>query len=264
MRKLVNGLWLGLLLLAPVTLQAEGLEEAQRLARSTDPDRLLEAAALYEGWLAHHPDELDDFDARLGAAGALNAVMAARTNANLPLVEGTQDTPENKALWAELGKRALAHARKAAARRPDSVPAAAELANAFMYHSASLGIVSAVMNGAAGEYKKNARRLNELDEGYDDGLGHFLLAGLYLVSPWPVGDMSDAKKHFTRAAELAPGSVRNQYGLGVYWAREEDAARARSHFERAVARPCGAGVERLFCDWMKSESKRVLATLEAS
>ncbi len=76
-------------------------------------------------------------------------------------------------------------------------------------------------------------------------------------------DRDAALEHFERAAKLAPASVRNQYGLGLFWARDGEAARARSHFERAVALPCSHNTERLFCDFMKQTARREIARLAA-
>lgn len=212
----------------------------------------------FEARLAADPD---DFAALVGAANALNQEMAKRTNGNLPLIDGLQDTDENKALWAELAPRALAHARRAHALRPESVEAAAALANAYMFYASSLGIIRAILAGSAGEYRVHANRLVELDPAYDDGLGDYLLASYYLVAPWPVGDSEEALRHYERAAELSPDSVRNHYGLAVYWAREGDEDRARKHFDRALELPCTEHTERLFCDFMKRESKRARAAL---
>jgi tetratricopeptide (TPR) repeat protein len=202
-----------------------------------------------------------DFAALLDAAQALNAEMARLTHGNLPLVDGLQDSDANRAIWVERAPRALFYARRAHALRPDSVEAAAALASAYMFHASSLGILRSILQGASGEYREHARRLVELDAAHDDGLGDYLLASFYLVAPWPIGDADAALAHYRRAEELSPASVRNQYGLGVYWARRRAAERAREHFERAVALPCTVHTERLFCDWMKGESTRVLATL---
>jgi len=215
-----------------------------------------EAARDFEAKLAR---DADDFDALLGAADALNREMAARTNGNLPLVDGLQDTDANKAIWAELAPRALAHARRAQALRPESAPAAAALANAYMFYASSLGIVSAILKGSAGEYREHAKRLIALDPSYDAGLGDYLMASFYLVAPWPIGDSDEARRHYERAEQLAPQSVRNQYGLGVFWAREGDAKRARDHFERVVSLTCTTRSERLFCDFMKGEARQWLA-----
>jgi hypothetical protein len=58
--------------------------------------------------------------------------------------------------------------------------------------------------------------------------------------------------------------VRTQYGLGVYWAREDEPERAKPHFQRALERTCSTDPERserLLCDFIKKESRRALAAL---
>jgi len=133
-----------------------------------------------------------------------------------------------------------------------------------MFYASSLGIIRSILQGAGTEYKTHAQRLVDLDPLYDDALGASLLANFYLVAPWPVHDRDAALEQFERAAKLAPGSVRNQYGLAVFWARDGDAARARSYFERAVAMPCNPlTTERLLCNWIKATSRRELAKLAA-
>ena len=59
------------------------------------------AVGLYKEALAANPD---DPELQLKTADAINAVMRIRTNANTILIEGSLDTPENKAIWAEQGK----------------------------------------------------------------------------------------------------------------------------------------------------------------
>lgn len=199
------------------------------------------------------------FGSMLASAQALNEEMAVRTNGNLPLVDGLQDTDENRAIWSELAPRALEKARRAHALRPGSVEAAAALANAYMFYASSLGILSAILQGSAGEYGEHARRLIALDPAHEDGLGHYLLASYYLVAPWPFGDRDQALAHYRSAESVSPDSLRNQYGLGVYFAREGEWERARRHFERVVREPCAGTSEELFCDWMKQEAARVLA-----
>jgi tetratricopeptide (TPR) repeat protein len=237
---------------------AAKIDEAEWLLESASPDDAERAAKLLEARAAETPDR---FEARFGAARALTQVMAIRTNGNLPLVDGLQDDDANRALWADLGARALAHARAAHALRPESVEAAAALASSYMFYASSLGIIRSIVSGAGGEYRTHAQRVVDLDAKFDDAVGHALLASFYLVAPWPVGDRDQSLAHFERAAALAPGSVRNQYGLGVFWARDGDAARARPHFERARALPCTPHTERLFCDWMKQTSAEALAAL---
>lgn len=234
------------------------LPGASRAADAAEAERLLAAAQGFETQLAASPE---DFDARLGAARALNQVMAIRTHGNLPRVDGLQDTPDNRALWAELGARALEHARVAEQLRPDSIEAATELAVAYMFYSSSLGILHAILTGAGGEYQQHARRVIELDPAHDDAIGHTLLASFFLVAPWPVRDLDAARDGYERAAALAPASARNQYLLGVYFARAGEPEQARAHLQRAAAMPCTEHSERLFCGWIGQESQRAISGL---
>lgn len=255
----IRALSLGMLLaLAPLSGAAED-EVGRRLLLGNTLADAEQAVKHYEARVAAEPES---FAARLGAARALNQVIGIRTNGNLPLFDGLQDSAENKAIWAELAPRALTHARKAHAIRPSSVDAAAILATSYMFYAASQGIVSSILGGNAGEFQTNAQRVIDLDASHDAGLGHTLLAGFYNVAPWPVGDAELALEHYEKALALAPDSVRNQYGLGVYWAREDEPARARPYFERAIAKPCTAShSEKLLCDFIKQESTRALGAL---
>jgi tetratricopeptide (TPR) repeat protein len=254
----------GPLLAIALALASAGLARAEA-ARVDEPVWLLQsgkaedaerAAKLYEARAADNPQS---YEAHIGVAQALTQAMAIRSNGNLPLVDGLQDSDANRKLWADLGKRSLEHARAAYAIKPQSADAAALLASSYMFWASSLGIIQSILSGAGTEYRTHAQRLVELDATYDDALGDTLLASFYLVAPWPVGDREQALEHYERAAKLAPESVRNQYGLGVYWARGGDHARSRGYFEHVVAMPCTAHTEKLFCDWMKKTSQLELA-----
>ena len=230
------------------------------LEHSSDRAELERVAATYETRAKEHPD---DFAARLGASVALTQLMAIRTHGNLPLVQGLQDTDANRALWADLGARALAHARAAKALRPQSAQAAAALASSYMFYASSLGIIRSIVQGAGTEYRTHAEALAALDPKFDDALGASLLANFYMIAPWPVYDRDEALANFQKAEKLAPDSVRNLYGFAVFWARDGDAAQARRYFTRVSSQPCTPHTERLFCDFMKSTAKRELAKLPA-
>jgi tetratricopeptide (TPR) repeat protein len=249
---------LALALAVPGRASAEAarVDEAVWLLESAKAEDAERAGKLYEARAAENPQS---YEAQLGAARALTQAMAIRTNGNLPLVDGLQDTDANRALWADLGKRALEHARAAYAMKPQAAEAASVLATAYMFWASSLGIVRSILSGAGTEYRSHAQQLIDIDASYDDALGDALLASFYLVAPWPVGDRDQALAHYERAEKLAPGSVRNHCGLGVFWARDGDRARARGYFERAVAMPCTAHTEKLFCDWMKQTAREELA-----
>jgi tetratricopeptide (TPR) repeat protein len=241
-----------------LALVLAGAVSAEPDARSRDFDRFLATAVEFESKLASDPDS---YEFNLGAASNLNIAMAVRTNGNLTLFDGLQDSDENRAVWSEYSERALKHARASLRLRPDSGEAAAAVATSYMFYSSSLGILRAILKGAGSEFGENARRVKALDPSYDDGFSDYMLAGFYLVAPWPIRDMDDALVHYEKAVEIGPTSLRNRYGLGVYWSREGDNERARRDFERSLAMPCDNDFDRLFCDFMKSESRRALAKL---
>ena len=203
--------------------EAARVDEAVWLLESAKAEDAERAAKLYEARAAENPQS---YEAQLGAARALTQAMAIRTNGNLPLVDGLQDNEANRKLWADLGKRALDHARAASAMKPQSAEAAATLASSYMFWASSLGIIQSILSGAGTEYRAHAQRLIEIDASYDDALGDALLASFYLVAPWPIGDRDEALSHYERAAQLAPASVRNQYGLGVFWSRSPSRERS--------------------------------------
>jgi tetratricopeptide (TPR) repeat protein len=233
-------------------------EDASALLGGTDVAHFARASEIFEERVAVDPN---DPTARLGAAIALTQTMAVRTHGNLPLVDGLQDTPANKALWAELAPRALEHAKAALALEPGSAKAATAVATAYMFHASSLGIVSSILSGAAGEYRTHVQRLIDHHPRAEDALGDYMMASFLIVAPWPVSDSDQALVHYQRAAKLAPESVRNQYGFGVYWAREGEPDRARDHFQKAVSMPCTENTERLFCDFMRRTAQRELDRL---
>ena len=245
-------------LLAGSAAADEESARVRKLLDGTSLDDFRHALALCERRLAREPDH---YEAHLGASVALTQELALRTNGNLPLVDGLQDGAENRARWSAMAPRALDHARRALALRPTSIEAAAAVATSYMFQAASLGIVSAALGGAAGEYREHAQRLIDLEPTYEGALGHYMLASFYLVAPWPVSDDAASREHYAKAVALAPDSVRNRYGLGVYWARRGDAERARPEFERAVALPCVARTDRILCAFLKRTSKEVLSSL---
>jgi tetratricopeptide (TPR) repeat protein len=249
-----------LLAAAALARAAEPPDEAAALLESSQLADLERAASIYEARAKQNPDS---FEARVRAAQALTEVMAIRTHGNLPLVDGLQDSDANRAVWADLGSRALGHARAAVALKPEHSGAAALLASSYMFYASSLGIIRSILQGAGGEYKQHAQRLVDLDPKFDDALGASLLANFYMVAPWPVHDRDAALAQFQQAEKIAPASLRNAYAFGVFWARDGDPAQARRYFARVVGEPCTPNTERLFCDWMKQTAKRELARLPA-
>lgn len=76
------------------------VRDADRKMKTRTLGSVTSALGLYKEALSSNPD---DPEIQLKTADAINAVMRIKTNANTILIEGSLDTPANKALWAEKG-----------------------------------------------------------------------------------------------------------------------------------------------------------------
>ena len=222
------------------------------LAGKHDAKSFERAVAIFEAERAKKPGDLD---LSLKLCTSLNAVMRAKTQGNLALVNGTSDTPANKRIWGELGKRSHDLCTAVQKARPKDLETALQTAEAYMYLSSSMGIIQAVMSGAANQYKKNADVILALDKRADDDVGDIYHGAFYIVAPWPMNDVKKAREHFAKAAAVAPRSVRNRYyvGLGAY--KDGDFATAEREFVFARDNPCTTKSEIDFCSAIKAQAK---------
>jgi hypothetical protein len=75
--------------------------DADKKMKTRTLESVSKAADLYRQALLSKPD---DSELQLKTADAINAIMRIRTNANTILIDGSLDTPENKAFWAKHGE----------------------------------------------------------------------------------------------------------------------------------------------------------------
>lgn len=204
---------------------------------------------LYKEALSSNPD---DPEIQLKTADAINAVMRIKTNANTILIEGSLDTPANKALWAEQGPEAFRLAKSAYEKLPPSARSLAVYTDSFMFVSSSKGILSQALTGVGSEFKRLANELLKYPE-HDSGVGHALLGAFYLVAPWPVGNKEAAMTHMEKAAAIRP-SRRNLYYVGVAAFRLGLYKRAVEAFQGALAAKCGSETEMDFGEFMLQQS----------
>lgn len=214
-----------------------------------------EAVKLYDGELAKKPT---DIDLKLKLVTALNSVMRTKTKANLITISGTLDTSANKRIWSELGTRSEALAREVAAARPKDIDVQLQYAEAYMYRSASFGIVQAIMKGAADQYQKNANTLLDLDKKADGGVGYVYLGGFFTVAPWPLSDAEKAAEYYELALSIDDKSARNQYYAGLRAAMDEKWDKAEKHLKLVTGRPCTLPSEKDYCGFIKEQAKRTL------
>ena len=78
--------------------------DADKKMKTRTLESVSRAADLYRAALLANPD---DSELQLKTADAINAVMRIKTNANTILIDGSLDTPENKAFWAKHGEEVV-------------------------------------------------------------------------------------------------------------------------------------------------------------
>lgn len=238
---------------APAPVEKTPLQEGDDiLAAKHDLKSFERAVTIFEAELAKKPGDLD---LMLKLATALNAVMRAKTNANLALVHGTSDTPAAKKLWADLGKRSNELMTIVQKARPKDLDTALQTAEAYMYFSSSMGIIQAIVSGAANQYKANADAILALDRKADDGVGDIYHGAFFIVAPWPMSDVKKAREHFAKAVALAPRSLRNHYYVGLGAFKDGDFATAEGEFTFARDNPCTTKSEIDYCSAIKAQAK---------
>lgn len=244
---------------APAAVEKTPAEEgAELLATKHDLASFERAVTIFEAELAKKPG---DADLQLKLATALNAVMRVKTHANLALVNGTSDNAANKRLWADYGKRSNELMVPLQKARPKDVDVALQAAEAYMYLSSSLGIIQAVMGGAADKYKKNADAILALDKKADDGVGDIYHGAFYIVAPWPMSDVKKAREHFAKAVAVAPRSVRNHYYVGLGAFKDGDLTTAEKEFSFVRDNSCTTRSEIDYCGAIKAQAAVGLAEI---
>jgi tetratricopeptide (TPR) repeat protein len=197
--------------------QAQGQADKKTEPTLADVDKILETKTVencekaiksYKELLKKDPD---NYEILHRLAQAYVYIIDIKTST---LIE---EKDEYKPILKELGKTANDYAEKAMQLKPDCKEAVAAALVSYGYYSASFGILKAIFKGAAGKYKSLARKLIELDEKYEGGLGYRSLGKLYHVAPWPVGSKNKALKWFKKAVEIDNSSLYAHYYLGLIY-----------------------------------------------
>jgi len=232
---------------------ASPVDEADALMKKRvlkDAERALE---LYKAALAKDGENLDLV---WKTADCMNFIMRKKTDGNMVLVEGASDTPAARKIWSSMAPDAYTYAKKVATARPKDITAQATLAEAFMFKSASFGIIKAITSGAASEFKANANKLIELDKSHEGGVGYSYFTGFYLVAPWPVKDLDLAKENADKALAADDKSARNLYYAGLVARAQDDKAAAKAFFERSLKAPCSTPADNDVCAAYRREAKK--------
>lgn len=216
---------------------------------------------------------------KLACAEALVSVMRIAGNANAltcHFKEGrngvfkpeirTSDTPENRALWAELAPIAqsfLSEAERSIGKDAfiKNGPIYALAVEALMYATSSQGIVAAVLAGNAVSFLSSAAKLEKMHPEHDGHIYCIYKGAYHLAAPWPVYDAKKAHSFFERAAARCPNSRRNQYFAAVGRFAVEDFAGAREAMEHSLQSPSPTATELDIRDFLEAEATRTIEML---
>ena len=111
---------------------------------------------------------------------------------------------------------------------PAEAIAAAGLAHG--YYSASFGVVKAILKGAAGRYKKLARKLIKTDDAYRGALGYKMMGKFYYMAPFPLGSLIKSERYYKKALEKDSSLCEPRYYLGMIYLKRKK-SRIRMVFE---------------------------------
>jgi tetratricopeptide (TPR) repeat protein len=198
------------------------------LADPKKVEKLEKAIKEYEAALKIDPNNLD---ALRKAALAYVSIIDIKTDALIV------EKDENKPIMKDLGKKALDYAEKAYEIDPKNEEVVAVNLRAYAYYSASMGIVTAILKGAAGHYKELANELIALDDTYESGLAYSYLGRLYHMSPWPVGSSKKSLKNYLKALEINDKKLETHYWLGILYLDDKEYDKAKKEFEYVVNNP---------------------------
>ena len=162
---------------APVA-PAISTARADELMKRRSVANCLAAADIYEAAAAAAASPDLEAALRLRTGEAVICAMRIKTNGNIVVLEGTQDSAAFKQYWATHGPRALANVRAAKPRLPASFDLAAAEMDGFLYSNSAKGIVRQALTGAGNEYLKLANVLASKHEKADGGVGHCYLGGV--------------------------------------------------------------------------------------
>ncbi|MBD3271870.1 MAG: tetratricopeptide repeat protein [Elusimicrobia bacterium] len=183
---------------------AANLPESSLINKQKTVDSLKKAIEEYQQVLSIDPENIE---ALCSIAHAYITIIEIKTHALIV------EKDEYKPILKDLGSIAVEYAKRAYTLDPRNPDAITAYLKAYGYYSSSMGIVTAVLKGAAGLYKKLARELIAVDDTYRDACGYLCLGRLYYSAPWPVGSKKKACDAFIMACKKSNQAVFPHYWL---------------------------------------------------
>lgn len=211
-----------------------------------------EAAAILREHLEEDPD---DVAAWYRIAQGYLKVLEKETN--IMVVERSEYYP----ILKDLGGKALEAAEKAYQLASNDADAVGWCLVAYGYYSVSIGVVRAVLGGAANRYLKLADELNAIDEGWLSGAGHRALGRFYREAPWPKRNLKKSIEHLRKAQGVGAKRLENKLHLALALKDNGEKDEARSLLE-AVVKGKPEASEKHFFDSLIVYAKEQLSELK--
>lgn len=211
---------------ADATKGQTGLEEADRLVMAPfDRKKIEKAVDLLTVRLDEDPEDVLTL---WRIARAWVRLLEHQTGTVL------EERPEYQPVLDDLGKRALEMAEQAHELAPSDADAIGWHMAAYGYYSISIGIIRAVLQGAAGKYLRLAGQLNEVEPSWLSGAGYRAMGRFYREAPWPKRDVKRSVECFRKAVELGPRRLENRLHLALALTDSGQGDEARSVLSEVV------------------------------
>jgi len=143
---------------------------------------------------------------------------------------------------AEWGKKAWDEAEAAKKLEPGKVEGWYWAAASIGAYSQGSGIMNAVKEGLADEFKDNATKAIKIDGAHDHGGPYRALGRFYTNLPWPLQDLDAAEANLLKSIEADDDFAINLYYLADVYKQDGDDTKAREYAEKAAAQdPASSG-----------------------
>jgi tetratricopeptide (TPR) repeat protein len=248
---------LGIWFLSSSSLLAESssiqslIQRGDELLKKPSEANALAAAKEYEKALKQDPQ---NYDANWKAAQAYCFALDFKTNG---LIE---EKDEFKPFLKEYGEKGELYGSRAYAINPKGLDALVWYNGSYAYHAASLGIVKAILKGAANKVKDLARELIELDDTYHGAFGYRILGRFNLKAPFPAGSKKKAIEFLEKAVAKDPTDLQNHFWLAEAYFAQKKTSQAREQYQYVIDHP-PAEIEIHLDSVLKSYSQKRLSKI---
>ena len=233
------------------TMEAH-INKADTLVKHMSIEHLEKAIKEYESALELDPK---NYEALWKISYAYIYILDIKTNCLIV------EKREYKPLLKELGHLAQQYAKRAYKINPKGKEAVRANLQSYGYYSASLGIIRAILKGAAGHYVALAKELIAIDDTYCGASAYRCLGRLYYMAPWPMGNSKKAMKFYQKASERKPDMLEPHYWMGRIYLKKKNFEAAKKEFEFVLSNP-PIELEEHFISEFKEESQKQLTRIK--